>query len=124
LPSGPETGVRWSAGEDGKWDYFSQGWLDFTGRTRGQELDDGWLEGVHPEDIVMFLPVYLDAFRRRVPFEVKLRLLRHDGAWQPIQVHGSPSFDAAGTFLGFAGYCAVSDGCRAPVLPSSGKGMG
>jgi hypothetical protein len=79
---------------------------------------------LHPEDIVMFLPVYLEAFRRRVPFDVKLRLIRHDGVWQPIQVRGSPSFDASGTFLGFAGYCAVSDVCLTPVLPSSGEEMG
>lgn len=120
--AGEERRIFWSSGVNGKWDCFSQGWCNFTGRTLGQELDDGWLEGVHPEDIVRFLPVYLDAFRRRVPFEMGLRLLHRDGTWHRIQVLGSPSFDAAGTFLGFAGSCAVNDGCWVPVPSSSGEG--
>jgi PAS domain S-box-containing protein len=106
--------ILWSTDAGGKWDHFSQGWLDFTGRTLGQERDDGWLEGVHPEDIVMFLPVYLDAFGRRVPFEVEVRLLHRDGTWRRVQVQGSPSFDAAGVFLGFAGHCVVNDGSPLP----------
>jgi len=120
--AGEERRILWSSDVAGKWDCFGQGWRDFTGRTLGQELDDGWLGGVHPEDIVMFLPVYLDAFRRRVPFERDIRLLHRDGTWHRIQVHGSPSFDAAGTFMGFAGYCVVNDGCRVPVPSSSCEG--
>jgi PAS domain S-box-containing protein len=114
--------MSWSTDVAGKWERFSRGWCDFTGRTLCQELDDGWLEGVHPEDIVRFLPVYLDAFRRRVPFETGVRLLHRDGTWHRIQIHGSPSFDAAGTFMGFAGYCAVNEGFPVTVPSSSGEG--
>jgi PAS domain-containing protein len=119
--AGEDRPISWRSDVTGKWDRFSQGWCDFTGRTFGQELDDGWLEGMHPEDIVTFLPIYLDVFRRRVPFEVGVRLLHRDGTWHRIQIRGSPSFDAAGAFLGFAGSCAPNS-CRMPGPSSSGEG--
>jgi PAS domain S-box-containing protein len=114
--------MTWTSDLAGKWDCFSRGWCDFTGRALGQERDDGWLEGMHPEDIVTFLPVYLDAFRRRVPFAMGVRLLHRDGTWRPIQILGSPAFDEAGAFRGFAGTCTVNDGFQVSVTPSSGEG--
>jgi PAS domain S-box-containing protein len=110
--------MTWSTDTSGRWNQFSQGWLDFTGRTIHQEINDGWLEGMHPEDIVTCLPIYLDAFRRGAPFEMEVRLLHRDGSWHWVRVHGAPSFDGAGTFLGFAGSCG-GNGARREAAPSS-----
>jgi hypothetical protein len=76
---------------------------------------------MHPEDIVKFLPIYLDAFRRRLPFEIRARLLHRDGTWRWVRMHGAPSFAAAGTFEGFSGSCAVLAGDGAGVPASSGE---
>src|SRR4029079_17799342 len=41
----------WVSNTDKQCVWFNLPWLNFTGRDIQQELGDGWLEGVHPEDI-------------------------------------------------------------------------
>jgi PAS domain S-box-containing protein len=86
-------------------DYFNERWLDFTGRTRAQELGNGWVEGVHPDDRARCMDVYTTAFRDRRAFEMEYRLRRHDGAWRWISDRGAPYVDAGGAFAGYVGSC-------------------
>jgi PAS domain S-box-containing protein len=95
----------WTAGLDKKCDYFNQPWLAFTGRTLEQELGDGWLEGVHPDELQRCLDVYVGAFDRREQFSMDYRLRRHDGEYRWIQNDGSPRYAATGEFIGYIGHC-------------------
>ena len=95
----------WTSGLDKKCDSFNQAWLKFTGRTLSQELGDGWVEGVHPEDVARCFETYSTAFDRRERFSMDYRLRRHDGEYRWIQDDGSPRFDDEGTFLGYIGHC-------------------
>ena len=95
----------WTSGPDKKYNYFNQPWLDFTGRTREQEMGDGWAEEVHPEDLARCVETYTKAFDRRERFSMVYRLRRHDGEYRWIQDDGSPRCDSKGIFLGFIGYC-------------------
>ncbi|WP_431270690.1 PAS domain-containing protein [Dankookia sp. P2] len=49
-------------------DFFNKPWLDFTGRALEQELGNGWVEGVHPDDRDRCLQTYTDAFVARREF--------------------------------------------------------
>ena len=99
----------WRSGRDAKCDYFNPTWLAFTGRTIQQELGDGWVEGVHPDDVERCVAHYLDHFGRREPFEMEYRLRRHDGTHRWIFDRGVPFTDDSGEFAGFIGSCVDVD---------------
>jgi PAS domain-containing protein len=68
----------WMSGPDYSGSYFNKTWLDFRGRRLEEEVDGGWLSGVHPDDRPA-IDAYSDALVRRAPFQAEYRLLRHDG---------------------------------------------
>jgi len=95
----------WRAGTDTKCNYFNNTWLKFTGRQMKDEIGDGWIEGVHPEDIEFCGNTYLDAFKKRERFEMEYRLMRNDGQWRWINDRGVPFFEENGSFVGYIGSC-------------------
>jgi PAS domain S-box-containing protein len=99
----------WRSGLDASCDYFNETWLAYTGRTREQEMGNGWAEGVHPDDFERCVAYYLDHFRRREAFEMEYRLRRHDGMYRWIFDRGVPFTDDAGAFAGFIGSCVDVD---------------
>lgn len=95
----------WRANLNAKCDYFNKTWLNFTGRTMEQESNDGWAEGVHPDDFDYCLKIFLGAFDKREPFIMDYRLRRNDGQFRWIEDTGTPYYDEAGEFLGYIGSC-------------------
>lgn len=95
----------WTASCDKARDYFNEPWLHFTGRTLEQELGDGWIEGVHPEDRENLLAIYHGAFASRVPFSTEYRLRHASGEYRWLLSQGGPRYDTRGRFLGFIGHC-------------------
>jgi len=93
----------WRTDPHGKCDYFNRRWLSFTGRTMADELGDGWLNGVHPDDRDRCLKTFLDAFEMRMEFEMEYRLRRYDGEYRWIVDTGGPIYDVNGRFLGYVG---------------------
>lgn len=97
--------MLWRAGLDAKCDYFNETWLAFTGRTLDQELGDGWMAGVHPDDVGRCVELYLSSFARRESFEMEYRLRRYDGAYRYIVDRGVPFNGEDGAFGGYIGSC-------------------
>ena len=95
----------WMAGTDKLCIFFNQGWLNFTGRSMEEELGDGWVSGVHPEDVQRCHEFYSDSFDARAEFELEYRLRRADGEYRWIIDHGVPRFESDGTFCGYIGSC-------------------
>jgi PAS domain S-box-containing protein len=93
----------WMAGADQRCDYFNRPWLEFTGRTVEQELGDGWVEGVHPDDLPTCRATFASAFEARRPFEAEYRLRRADGEYRYVLSRGTPRFAPGGAFLGYIG---------------------
>lgn len=103
----------WLAGTDKLCYWFSQGWLDFTGRSMEEEQGNGWAEGVHPEDFQRCLDYYVGHFDRREAFSMEYRLKHHSGEYRWIHDHGMPRFDNNGEFVGYIGSCVDVDEIRA-----------
>ena len=95
----------WTSGIDKKCNYFNQPWLEFTGRSLEQELDDGWVEGVHPDDLQQCVDTYITAFDLHERFSMEYRVLHVSGEYRWIQDDGSPRFNSKGEFVGFIGHC-------------------
>lgn len=94
----------WISGIDKKCTYVNKQWLDFTGRRIEEQLGDGWLQGVHPEDFNRCYETYAKSFDERKPFEMEYRVHRHDGEYRWIYDTGAPRFSQDG-FLGYIGTC-------------------
>lgn len=95
----------WMSGVDKLCTFFNKPWLDFTGRSREQELGNGWVEGVHPDDLQRCRQVYTDASEARQPFVMQYRLRRQGGEYRWVSDHGVPRYDAQGSFAGYIGSC-------------------
>jgi PAS domain-containing protein len=69
----------WMSGLDQRCTDVNRSWLDFTGRSRDEELGIGWASVVHPDDVADMRDVATRAFERREPYRNEYRVRRHDG---------------------------------------------
>lgn len=95
----------WISGPDKVCSWFNQQWLNFTGRTLAQELDNGWIEGVHPDDIGHCLGTYNSSFDRRESFKMDYRQRAASGEYRWLSDQASPHYSPDGEFLGYIGTC-------------------
>ncbi|HLP90964.1 MAG TPA: PAS domain S-box protein [Nostocaceae cyanobacterium] len=95
----------WMSGEDALCNFVNQTWLEFTGSTLEQELGNGWLANVHPDDIQTCLDTYFSAFGCHERFSIEYRLKRFDGEYRWLLDTGVPRFTTNGQFMGYIGSC-------------------
>src|SRR5262249_13394085 len=69
----------WVAGPDKVLTFFNRTWLEFVGRTLAQELNNGWVQSVHPDDLDRCFASYCSAFDAREDLHIEYRLRRADG---------------------------------------------
>jgi PAS domain S-box-containing protein len=83
--------------------YFNRPWLEFTGRSVGAELGNGWVEGVHPQDLATREDACRQASDRCEEFRIEYRLRRYDGEYRWILDTGVPRYSYDGSFVGYVG---------------------
>ncbi len=95
----------WMAGPDRSCNYFNKFWLDFRGRSLEEERGDGWLAGIHPDDLERCLHLYNQSFDSHCPFTMHYRLRRANGDFRWVLESGVPRHLPDGAFAGFIGAC-------------------
>jgi PAS domain S-box-containing protein len=94
--------LLWVTGPDRRSRWFNRAYLAFVGRSLEQEVGDGWMRHLHPDDLRGVLGVVDEAFARREPFTTEFRLQRSDGEYRMMFANGVPIQTSAG-FDGFIG---------------------
>jgi len=88
--------MLWMTGRDKACTFINKTWLDFTGRTADQEMGDGWVQALHPEDSQRSFNTYGEAFEARREFSMEYRLRRRDGGFGWVLATGTPRFASDG----------------------------
>jgi PAS domain S-box-containing protein len=95
----------WMTDEHGGNIFSNKIWLEFVGHTQEENMGDGWVKPVHPDDRQAEYEKFLDAYRERVSYESLFRLKRNDGEYRWIRANGSPRFTMDGKLAGYIGIC-------------------
>lgn len=96
-------GLVWTAFPDGRAEYLSKGWLDYTGLTLGEARGEGWLAAVHPEDRQQLLNAWVDIQATDRLGETEARLRRFDGTYRWFLFRANPMPDASGEIQRWCG---------------------
>ncbi len=96
----------WTCLPDGRCNYLSKQWTDFTGIGREEQLDLNWLElAVHVDDRQRTLEHWMGAVAERHPYDIEFRIRRRDGVYHWFKVRGIPIRDERGAIISWFGTC-------------------
>jgi len=71
-------------------------WTALTGQTPEQTKGRGWLDAIHPSDVVAMTRMLRDGLRTHQPQSVACRVRRADGEWAECVARGVPLLDEEG----------------------------
>ncbi|WP_051683788.1 SpoIIE family protein phosphatase [Blastococcus sp. URHD0036] len=94
----------WVSDRDGRRVLVNAGWTAFTGRDAGAELDEGWRDGIHPDDRDRHRQAVAEAIAAERGWEVEFRLRRADGAYAWLLERAVP-IGVGRAAAGYVGVC-------------------
>ena len=94
----------WVSDAGGQRVFANRGWTQYTGRSVQDELGEGWLDLVHPEDRQHYLDAVAGALAGHRGWEIEFRLRRADGAFHWLLERAAP-IGAGESFAGHVGSC-------------------
>lgn len=86
----------WSAGPDGRHDYFNDRWHAFTGMAPGMVGASAWSDYVHPDEQRRAVTLWNQSRAAAEPFEFECRLQAGDGSFRWFVVRAVPILDRHG----------------------------
>jgi len=93
----------WSCDPRGRLTHMSESFMKFLGLTPAQNLGDGWLNALHPDEREKFLEVWRESFKSGKPWNKRSRVRGADGSYHLVHTHGAPVRDDKGQILCWAG---------------------
>lgn len=95
--------MMWQANNNGQWTFVSNGWVNFTGKNVGQELNLGWLQNIHPEERDLVEYTYNKLIENALPFQLSCRLKNHENNYNWVTLQGNSCYSNQGELTGFLG---------------------
>ena len=93
----------WTSLPDGRVDFLSQSWLDYSGQTRDVAMGWGWASVIHPDDVDRALTNWKAGLASGEPVEQELRCLRLDGVYHWFLNRSLPLRDDGGKIVKWYG---------------------
>ena len=93
----------WTCLPDGRCDYLSPQWVEFTGVPNAAQLGFEWLNQVHPDDRSALQDSWNKALTACVPFDGRFRLRHHSGCYHWFDMRTIPLRDAEGRIVQWFG---------------------
>lgn len=95
--------IEWTASPDGLLDFYNRHWFRYTGMTLEQARGTGWMNALHPDDLIKSLTLWEGALASGQPFALECRLRRADGCYRWHRGEGMPIHDDNGTITKWFG---------------------
>ena len=95
--------MAWTFFPNGKANYFSQSWRDYTGQTVEESLGEGWIKVIHPDYLEITLTTLNEAIAKSIPIEVEIKMRGVNGQYRWMWIKGTPVKDKNGEVLQWVG---------------------
>lgn len=95
--------IPWTSDPDGRILEAGPHWEKTTGWAREQALDQGWIKGLHPADVIPTLRVWAECRRSGKPVDIEFRIGRGDGNWRWMRSRAAPRRDSLGKIIRWYG---------------------
>ena len=96
----------WTCLANGRCDYLSRQWVEYTGIPEAQQLGMNWLGLViHPDDRERTLAAWTEAVGDRGTYDLEYRIRRFDGAYRWFKTRGTPIRDDQDKIVKWFGTC-------------------
>jgi PAS domain S-box-containing protein len=95
----------WRTLPDGNADYFNKRWIDYTGLTYEQSINNGWSVIVHPEDYQRTSQEWQHSLATGEKYQIEYRLRKTDGTYRWFLGQGLPLKDEGGNIYKWFGTC-------------------
>lgn len=93
----------WTCEPDGRYDYLSRQWVEYTGIPEDIQLGFRWMDQVHPDDREIVASAWHTAISGSGLFDVEFRIRRHDGVYRWFKTRAAPLRDDTGVIMKWYG---------------------
>lgn len=95
----------WLMGPKGRMKYCNRHWLEYTGQSPEDDLEESWMRRIHPEDRIRVREARREAIRHKRPCSLTYRMRCASGDYHWMLSSGSPRYTDTGGFAGYIGSC-------------------
>jgi PAS domain S-box-containing protein len=86
----------WSADSNGVKTYCNRNYLEYTGKTSVEEMNESWHQLLHPEDRAPTIEAWNRSIQSEEPYLSEYRMRRHDGVYRHFLERAVPVRNEAG----------------------------